>query len=553
MKQLIWQLFKQKYLLFSLLIACWAGLALLHPGLPPTHDGEYHIIRFYEFDKVLKDGSIYPRWAPDLNFGYGVPLFTYVYPLPNYVASFFHFFGISFIDAFKLQMFVAVLVGGLFFYLFVKDIFGEQGGLVSSAFYSFSPYHFVDIYIRGSVGEVLAIGLFPLWLWSYTRFVRTQKISYFLCSILSLSLIILAHNILALMFFVFILFFMVFHIVQSKIKQRLFFNSILIIVLSLGTTAIFWLPALLETSLVSGLQIYNIQKNFPDLFQLLFPSWGTGFFDENLVNQMSVQIGTANLFAVIVCIILFLKHFKDKKIPFAILGFFLTAFCATFFLITPYSLPVWKIVPLLHYFQFPWRLLSLMIIICSFLAGCFFYKKRSILWIILFLSILFLTTYDYDHPAFYHLRNDLYYTSRSNFIDGTNSPGNAFQTIWTPVFTKKAKEKASIIKGEGIIIEKKETPTQQLFFATMTTPSQVLFSTSYFPSWKATINNKETIIKNDQGLLSLILPKGAATILLTASTTAIETIALWITTFSIIFLLVIRVFSVFVRKFLKIL
>ncbi len=103
-------------ILIVLIFSILAGWSLLKPGLPPTHDGEYHVIRFYEFDKSLRDGNLFPRWAPDLNRGFGVPLFNYVYPLPNYLASFLHLLGISFIDAFKLNMFLACLVGGLFFY-----------------------------------------------------------------------------------------------------------------------------------------------------------------------------------------------------------------------------------------------------------------------------------------------------------------------------------------------------------------------------------------------------------------------------------------------------
>ncbi len=98
----IWALFINNWALCLVLFAAlFAAYPLLHSGLPPTHDGEYHVIRFYEFDKTLRDGNLYPLWGSDLNFTYGVPLFNYVYPLPNYVASFFHLLGSSFIDAFK--------------------------------------------------------------------------------------------------------------------------------------------------------------------------------------------------------------------------------------------------------------------------------------------------------------------------------------------------------------------------------------------------------------------------------------------------------------------
>ena len=101
-----------------LFFAFLAGFALLHPGLPPTHDGEYHVIRFFLFNEALRDGNLYPRWAAHLNNGLGVPLFNFVYPLPNYVASILHFVNISFIDSFKISMFLETIIGGVFFYLF---------------------------------------------------------------------------------------------------------------------------------------------------------------------------------------------------------------------------------------------------------------------------------------------------------------------------------------------------------------------------------------------------------------------------------------------------
>src|SRR5713226_8690802 len=98
---------KKIYIGIAIFISFLSVFSFLGKGLPPTHDGEYHAIRFYEFDKALRDGSFYPRWAPDLNNGFGVPLFNYVYPLPNYIAFFLNVIGFSFINAFKASMIIA--------------------------------------------------------------------------------------------------------------------------------------------------------------------------------------------------------------------------------------------------------------------------------------------------------------------------------------------------------------------------------------------------------------------------------------------------------------
>src|SRR3989344_8580693 len=149
---------EKKFALVIVLIVSFLAIAsLFHRGLHPTHDGEYHVVRFYEFSKVIRDGDLYPRWAPDLNYGFGVPLFNYVYPLPNYLSFMTHLFGISFINSFKLIMFLSFVMGGIFFYFWARDFWGDLGGLVFSIVFLYSPYFFFDIYIRGSIGEVIAL------------------------------------------------------------------------------------------------------------------------------------------------------------------------------------------------------------------------------------------------------------------------------------------------------------------------------------------------------------------------------------------------------------
>lgn len=58
-----------------------AGRQLLGEAIPATHDGLIHLLRMQQFDEALRSGILYPRWAPDVSFGYGGPIFTF-YPAP---------------------------------------------------------------------------------------------------------------------------------------------------------------------------------------------------------------------------------------------------------------------------------------------------------------------------------------------------------------------------------------------------------------------------------------------------------------------------------------
>jgi len=533
-----------KYLFFILVLCLLAGYPLLHPGLHPTHDGEYHVIRFYEFDKTLRDGDWYPRWAPDLNNGYGVPLFNYVYPLPNYIASFFHIFGVSFIDAFKLNMFLALVIGAVFFYLWTRMFWGNLGGVVSAIFYTYAPYHFVDIYIRGSVGEVWALAFFPAFLWCITGFFQKKKAVFAVFSGVFLSLIIFSHNILALMFMPFSLSYIGIFIYRRGDRKYLLLNTLYIILLGFGLSAVFWFPALSEIQYVTGLQIYDIKNSFPEFYQLLIPSWGSGFSGGTLEGQMSFQIGVANLLVIIASmgsIVVFLR--KKDRYNFRIIIFFFSWFTFVIFLMLKVSLPIWQYVPFMDYFQFPWRFLSLAILISSFLAGSittiFNNSKIGAIGFVLFAVMV---SIGYAKPAYYHNRNDLYYITRSNFIDGTNSPGDLFNTIWFNRELKKQSEKATIVHGK--IIEATIRPTMYMLTLFLESESSITVNTAYFPGWEAFVDKKEVkVMSNRNGLISFLAPAGIHLIEVQFKDTPVRRFGA--------FLSIASFFSIFFYSFLK--
>lgn len=512
----------QKYTIFFVfLLVLPAVWALLHPGLPPTHDGEYHVIRFYEFDKVLRAGYFYPRWAPDLNNQLGVPLFNYVYPFPNYFASLLHTFGFSFIDALKLNMFFATIIGSLFFYLWTKLWWGKGGALLSSVFYTYAPYRFVDIYIRGSVGEVWALAFLPAFLWAITRLYHSENKLFVLLASIFFACMIFSHNILGLMFTLFSVSYICLLLFQAENKKDVIRKSLLVFIFGIGLSAIFWFPALYETKYVTGLQIYTIRENFAQLYQLLIPSWGSGFSPSDLGNEMSLQIGVANLlgFFITLCL-LFKRKLQEKKI----ILFLQIWFIIVFFLMIKQSLFIWETIPLFNYFQFPWRFLSLEIVVASFLAGSLTVvgktplERKMIMSFFIILSIILCSGYMY--PAFYHMRDDAYYVSRENFIHGTNSPGDLFNTIWLGS-QPKIHDIPLTLENDKIKSIKSDLLSQS-YQSSIEEKTEFTARRAYFPAWKLTIDNKDSSVYNNKGLVAFSIPAGKHLIRLFYGKTTIE-------------------------------
>lgn len=500
-------------------------ISLFSSGLPPTHDGEYHVVRFHQFYKVLESGILYPRWAPDFNNGFGIPLFNYVYPLPNYAATLLHLLGFSFIDSFKLNMIFASFIGAIFFYFWARLYWKDLGAVVSSILYTFSPYHFVDIYVRGSAGEVWSLALFPGLLWSFTQFSNKKKPVFLVVSAVLLSLLVFSHNILALLFFIFFISYCILLSISQENKKDYFKNLILVSFIGLGLSSPFWLPALVESKYVLGLQIFDLKQHFPEIYQLIIPSWGYGFSGKDIQNQMSFQIGVANILAVLISLIVLVKNKKSR----GLLILFIVWFFATIFLMTPYSSWFWDNIPFFNYFQFPWRFLSLTILITSFLGGSIVnavskgWMKNLFASLLILISIII--SIGYAKSPYHHKRTDSYYLTRSNFTDGTNSPGNSFNTKWLTAIPQKRKDKFEFVEGSGSIRIENVKPQSYKLMINAKKDSQIIVNTAYFPGWVSLVDGEKREADNYNGRMLIKIPRGIHRVELIFSDTPVRIIS----------------------------
>ena len=147
-----------------LLIICLPLIIpFLKPGLPKTHDGIWAVIRLAEMHREVREGQIPPRWAGFLNHGYGYPLFLFTYPLPYYAGEILHAAGFGVVDAMKILFILTIAGSALTFYIFARSVWGIWGALLSTTLYLYAPYRLVNLYTRGSIGE-LAAGVFFPWL-----------------------------------------------------------------------------------------------------------------------------------------------------------------------------------------------------------------------------------------------------------------------------------------------------------------------------------------------------------------------------------------------------
>ena len=484
----------------------------------PTHDGEYHIIRFAQFYESFMHGhSWFPRFAPDLNSGFGVPLFTFFYPLPNYLSLIFHGLGLSFVDSVKYISGLGYVVGVFFCFLWLRKIYSYIPAILGTIAYASVPYWFVDIFIRGSVGESLAMGCFTLLLYAIAG-----KKGVLIA--ISSALLILSHNILAMLFIPVAFFYA--YITSPLLMVYVF--------LGIGLTSWFWLPALYERQFVLGLNSVDFRDHFLTLIQLLIPSWGTGFSGNGYVfNQMSFQIGIFSLFVIGWSFLVWIKNRVRERIDllFSVFGIL---FVVSVFLMTEYSLVFWNYFPFLSNIQYPWRLLSFVPVITGFCAA-YILHTRKFHWfsMLFFIVVPILLSYSYARPVQYEKREDSHYLTRKEFTDGTSSLGNSFSTRWLPWQSARVAQKIESLSSETTISGITLSPDRYTFTVNATKGDTIVVHISYYPGWSVYVDERREEIDYSKGDIRFKVPAGIHTIVVKLTGTLDQKIAYGISILSL--------------------
>lgn len=505
---------KKPYLIFFTLLAVSipAILPLLSLGFYEPHD-LHHLADIYQMFRAFSSGQIPPRLGPDFTFGYGYPLFNFYYLLPFYLGAFWYFLSGSLTASFEFVFILSVIISVFGMYLFLKEFVGKFAALVGSILFLYTPYRALQIYVRGAMGEALALSLLPFVLWVLVKVARTSKMSAVALGSFVVGLFLIAHNYLSLISGVWIALFVLIIVGLQKKKgealKRLFFVA----VLSLGVTSYWWLPAVLEQGLVSSITPFPLKDHFPFIKQLIFPSWGYGSSVWGSGDGLSFQIGVVNLAVVLLAamlIIFFRRFFKRRDIFFlfvwALLGFFVSVFFMNI-----RSLPLWKLVPLHDFVQFPWRLLFLTTFFTSVLAAFIVHvlpKRAKEFGLLIIVASLFLTL-PYFRPSQIFYKSDEQYLSRF-FMDKTYSE----DYLLLPNWVKKRPTGPPSLKIESEMAKIEEVEQVTPIFWTARTSSKaaakVTFNAYFFPGWFAEVDGKDVEITpgDPNGQIEIEVPEG---------------------------------------------
>lgn len=525
---------RNKFPLIIIFVFCILfTLPFYKTGFFTSHDGEWSVIRLAEMIREVKDLQFPPRWSDYLNHGYGYPLFTFTYPLPYYAGILLKLMRFSLIDSIKILFVLSVFLSAFFMYKLGEILRDKTSGLFAALYYLSANYRLVNLYIRGSLGESLALIFFPLIFYLGVRYSNHQSVWNYLLLSVSLAGLILSHNIMAILF---IPFFMLFYFLYILHLQRRFTLSvwqkmILPLLQGFGLAAYFFIPALLEKKYIylSQIPLSTIADNFINIKDLVYTSWTYGI-------KPPVSLGIGHSLALLFILICYLV-FNNKKNKNNFLFIFLTVSLLLLVYFTNiYSSIFWKFPPLV-WLDFPWRLTGVIIFVISLLM--IYVPKRAILKLIfaLLTFVVLLYNLNYVKPLAYINKPDSYYETN----DATTTSMDELMPIWVQ---KKAKERyISKIEYDDKISAVTDLAYNSKkidFNAIVLSPVKIKINSLFFPGWKFQINGKNTPISihEQDGVISVELNQGYHQIRGRFEETPLRFIADWISILSAVFLII---------------
>ena len=485
---------KIKEFIFLLLMVIPATIALFKPGFYGASD-EMHIAWLQQMDQAIVEGQIPPRYVSDLSFGFGYPLFNFISPLPYYVGEIFHLLGLSFVDSIKAIFMVSILGSAVAMYLLVKQMSGGWVGMAAATLYIYSPYRSTDIYNRGALGESLAFVFLPLILYFLLKVKKSvrkyESVRWIGWGAIATAALILTHNIVSYMFIPLVIMLGII-LLKNRLKELILFFG-----LGLLGSFYFWWPALMDSRLMKYDTVFNFFDHFPALKQLLIPYWGYGASVPGNYDTMSFFIGEVNLLIMGMSIVLLIKSFKSKTLKLGIVWWWCLALILLAMVMMNFrSFWIWEHFPLIAYFQFPWRFLTLIVFGSSILVTTITTKKNYKIWsgLIIILAIGF--NYYRFKPNDFLNRDDSYYINRYIPIP---SPSNEYLDLKEEYLRlPKATEVRPKNIYSRVFPESLETsyirPINHLDTALTTDSGKSLtlnYNKYYFPGWEAIMDNKK--------------------------------------------------------------
>lgn len=493
-------------------------------GYFPMHD-DTQVARVIAMGRALKEGQFPVRWVSDLGYGYGYPIFNFYGPLPYYAGGVLYALGIPALVATKIMFSAGIILPAVLLYAALVSSVGWQAAVLGSLLYVFAPYHAVQIYVRGAVGEYWILMFWPLIVYGFLGLSQKQKrFGRIVIGGIGVSGAILSHTLLG---YVTVLFCVAgvaaywgYLLVTKQFDRSLALGSIALVMLGLGLSSFFWIPAVSEMSYTSVAGQVSATADYRDHFvcigQLWSSLWGFGGSAPGCLDGMSFVLGKLHLMLAALGLVAWRIGRREKEKDVLLVGLVLTL--VSVFFMTKYAQFAWLTLPGFAFLQYPWRFLAVAGFGLSFLGSLSVVSIKKPVLKTVFTALLVSAlvvgntkwftpqyTYEKDSDAF-ETASDLRW--RASKISDEYLP---------PDVIRPAEESQAIfdtIRGrDGLAVTGITDTAAHMRMSVETTESaSIVLNTAYFPGWKYTVNDRGVLPEVQSGLPVIPVAAGVSVI-----------------------------------------
>jgi hypothetical protein len=548
------------------LLAAWP---LLTGGLPTVGDGLNHFHRFAQLDWHIRHGDLYPRWFVNLHYGFGAPVLNFYAPLSYYIPLIFRLFNLPLPTCLLLGYVLAFAVAIFGTYYWARDQFDSPiAGLAASAAFGLTPYLYLNVLHRGAYPELWGLALAPWLLWSAHRLALDPTPRSRLSFVVIQSALIITHTLSALIFAPIALFYLL--ALSLSVGNR---HSALRVLgfwslgfgISLALTAFFTLPVIVESGDIQLFRTFlpgdlDYRNNFLTLSTLLSPPVN---FDPRLVfNLMPASLPWPQL--ALACIALLTSLRVQEHRP-AILGFWILGFGVCFLTLFA-SAPLWNILPLARFIQFPWRLVGPASLFLAALAGLGLARlalRHFGVWGLgfgVFSFFLFSLSWTY-HARFTSLPASITPADAVNYEITTGRLGATSTGEYLPRWVERLPDPNAVNFTEtdlpsrlaplpinvSFVVSRLTLHGEDIAYNS-STPFTAAFNRFYFPGWTATLDDQPAEIAPLNGLIAVAAPAGQHTLRIELRLTAPQLIGTLISFIALILLVILFIRRLPVRS-----
>lgn len=578
--------------------------ALFIGGLFPVHDF-IHAARIAEMALAFEAGHFPPRWSANFGFGYGMPLFNFYAPLPTWFGTILYQLNVGVEWAVKSMFLLANIGTAIGAYLAGYHLWRSRwSGLLTSIVFTLAPYRALNLFVRGAVSEAWGM-MFVTWVTLGLLLTVRSKTGGWVVLSVSLAGLVLSHNLSALMLMLVLPLLtlglwwshlsdqqvaVLRSVVQKSRSKWLGFVTQQLPTIArlavtglfgLGLAAFYWLPAYVEKDLTQVDQItagyFAYDFHFLYIRQFFNPIWAYGGSGWGPEDGMSFFIGWGGLFSGLSLAVVGIwfvwsaiktRNNKSKYRPIlspqqvgvlVILGFTLLVALGLSLL---RSKPLWDLIELFAFLQFPWRWLSVSSWVLALLVGVipvvrlpqsaktdFRYLRVVLVGLIVVGSVFGAVwfrpkEYLQDAEALYYTDPYRIATEMSGILPDY-LPVGLPQTITPPnqlvgLSYQDLIDQDETAQAEVLIND----PHQKLVSFQTTQPTELTWAVANFAGWRAEVDGQPIQhTTNNYGLIVTPVPAGDSTVGLKFGYSSVRLVAEGVTGLSLLALLVASVWQ----------